>query len=205
MSGQPYCAAALGNRTKLRKKAPLGEPFLHPARTAPRPLPAKLEHLGPQPIQPGRVCLRRHSPSGEAGAPGPNNAYSRGEYGRPATGPGSSTALFCVRCREGGRRMEKSCRLFDLGDKEVIDLQSGARLGYIYDAEIDLETGQIRSFFTPEGLASSACWAGKRMPASPGRMWRKSATTSSWCAACPLCRRCRHPAGAPIAVGSREK
>ena len=45
--------------------------------------------------------------------------------------------------------MEKSCRLFDLGDKEVIDLQSGARLGYIYDAEIDLETGQIRSFFTP--------------------------------------------------------
>ena len=45
--------------------------------------------------------------------------------------------------------MEKSCRLFDLGDKEVIDLQSGARLGYIYDAEIDLETGQIRSIFTP--------------------------------------------------------
>ena len=77
------------------------------------------------------------------------SAYSRGEYGCPATGPGSSPALFCVRCREGGRRMEKSCRLFDLGDKEVIDLQSGARLGYIYDAEIDLETGRIRSFFTP--------------------------------------------------------
>ena len=45
--------------------------------------------------------------------------------------------------------MGKSCRLFELGEKEVIDLGSGARLGYVYDAEIDGETGQIRAFFTP--------------------------------------------------------
>lgn len=45
--------------------------------------------------------------------------------------------------------MEKSCRIFDMGYKEVIDLDSGARLGYVYDAEIDLETGQVKTLFAP--------------------------------------------------------
>ncbi|WP_458861990.1 YlmC/YmxH family sporulation protein [Acidaminobacterium chupaoyuni] len=43
----------------------------------------------------------------------------------------------------------QSCRIFDMGYKEVIDLQSGARLGYVYDAEIDLETGQVNSLIVP--------------------------------------------------------
>lgn len=45
--------------------------------------------------------------------------------------------------------MEKNCRIFDMGYKEVIDLDSGARLGYVYDAEIDLETGQVKTLFAP--------------------------------------------------------
>lgn len=45
--------------------------------------------------------------------------------------------------------MEKSCRIFEMGYKEVIDLESGARLGYIDDAEIDLETGRVKTLFAP--------------------------------------------------------
>ena len=48
----------------------------------------------------------------------------------------------------GGFYME-SCRIFDMGYKEVIDLESGARLGYVYDAQVDLETGRVQSLFVP--------------------------------------------------------
>ena len=37
------------------------------------------------------------------------------------------------------------CRIFDMGYKEVIELRSGAHLGYVYDAEIDMETGQVKA------------------------------------------------------------
>ena len=43
--------------------------------------------------------------------------------------------------------MEQSCRIFDMGYKEVIDLETGARLGYVYDAEIELETGRVKTLF----------------------------------------------------------
>ena len=54
------------------------------------------------------------------------------------------------------------CRIFDMGYKEVIELRSGARLGYVYDAEIDMETGQVKALL---GAGESPpVW-----PAGPGR------------------------------------
>lgn len=43
----------------------------------------------------------------------------------------------------------QSCRIFDMGYKEVIDVESGVRLGYVYDAEIDVETGQVQALYVP--------------------------------------------------------
>lgn len=43
----------------------------------------------------------------------------------------------------------QGCRIFDMGYKEVIDVESGARLGYVYDAEIDVETGQVQALYVP--------------------------------------------------------
>lgn len=40
-------------------------------------------------------------------------------------------------------------RIYDFRQKEVINLSDGARLGYIFDAEINTETGQIESFIIP--------------------------------------------------------
>ena len=42
-----------------------------------------------------------------------------------------------------------SCKLFDMGYKEVINLADGGRLGYVNDAEIDLETGKVIAFIIP--------------------------------------------------------
>ena len=41
------------------------------------------------------------------------------------------------------------CCLSDLRYKEVIDLTTGQRLGYVCDAEIDLEQGKIVSLIVP--------------------------------------------------------
>lgn len=43
----------------------------------------------------------------------------------------------------------QSCRIFDMGYKEVIDVESGVRLGYVYDAEIDVETGRVQALYVP--------------------------------------------------------
>lgn len=40
-------------------------------------------------------------------------------------------------------------RIYDFRQKEVINLSDGARLGYIFDAEINKETGKIESFIIP--------------------------------------------------------
>lgn len=40
-------------------------------------------------------------------------------------------------------------RIYDFRQKEVINLSDGARLGYIFDAEINAETGKIESFIIP--------------------------------------------------------
>ena len=42
--------------------------------------------------------------------------------------------------------MLKSRRMFDMGYKEVINLENGMRMGYISDAEIDIETGHVIGF-----------------------------------------------------------
>ena len=46
----------------------------------------------------------------------------------------------------------KCQRIADLSYKEVIDLQSGQRLGYVRDAEIDPETGQVTALIIPGRL-----------------------------------------------------
>ena len=48
--------------------------------------------------------------------------------------------------------MGKTRRLFELGCKEVVCLTDGTRLGYVRDAEIDLETGRVLSLIIPGRL-----------------------------------------------------
>lgn len=48
--------------------------------------------------------------------------------------------------------MDKICRVYDLGCREVINLQDGARLGYVGDVEVDIETGSVRSIVIPGRL-----------------------------------------------------
>ncbi len=40
-------------------------------------------------------------------------------------------------------------RIYDFRQKEVINLADGARLGYIFDAELDPETGKISALIIP--------------------------------------------------------
>ncbi len=44
---------------------------------------------------------------------------------------------------------EEYMRIYDFRQKEVINLTDGARLGFIFDAEIDAETGKIRALIIP--------------------------------------------------------
>ena len=43
----------------------------------------------------------------------------------------------------------KCQRIADLSYKEVIDLHTGQRLGYVRDAEIDPETGRVTALIIP--------------------------------------------------------
>ena len=45
-------------------------------------------------------------------------------------------------------------RLSDLGCREVIDLDSGARIGAVRDAVIDLQTGRVTAIIVPGWLRS---------------------------------------------------
>ncbi len=47
---------------------------------------------------------------------------------------------------------EQSCRVFDLSYKEVINLHDGARLGYVGDVDIDLESGRVTALIIPGRL-----------------------------------------------------
>lgn len=40
-------------------------------------------------------------------------------------------------------------RIYDFREKEVINLADGARLGYIFDVELDVETGKVISLIIP--------------------------------------------------------
>ena len=48
--------------------------------------------------------------------------------------------------------MNDLCRIFDMGYKEVVDLGSGARLGYLSDVEIDERDGRVVSAVIPGKL-----------------------------------------------------
>ena len=48
--------------------------------------------------------------------------------------------------------MDNVCSLYELGCKEVINLSDGARLGYIRDVDIELDTGKVRSLIIPGKL-----------------------------------------------------
>ena len=48
--------------------------------------------------------------------------------------------------------MENICRIFDMGFKEVINLNDGSRLGYVRDVEIELHTGRLVSIIIPGRL-----------------------------------------------------
>lgn len=43
-------------------------------------------------------------------------------------------------------------RITSLRDKEIIDIRSGSRYGYVGDLEIDLETGKVRALVIPGRL-----------------------------------------------------
>ena len=43
-------------------------------------------------------------------------------------------------------------RIGELCRKEVLDVMDGSRYGYVGDAEIDLETGQVRALVVPGRL-----------------------------------------------------
>lgn len=43
-------------------------------------------------------------------------------------------------------------RVADLQKKEVININDGKRLGFLYDIEVDLETGKIGSIIIPGGF-----------------------------------------------------
>lgn len=49
-----------------------------------------------------------------------------------------------------GENKSRCLTLCELFSKEVVDTATGERLGFINDAEIDVERGIIRCFFVPE-------------------------------------------------------
>ena len=44
------------------------------------------------------------------------------------------------------------CRVSELRYKEIIDVADGSRYGYVGDAEVDLETGQVTQLIVPGPL-----------------------------------------------------
>ena len=48
--------------------------------------------------------------------------------------------------------MNNIYRIYDMGYKEVISLEDGARLGYVSDVEIDIGTGRVQSLVIPGRL-----------------------------------------------------
>ena len=44
------------------------------------------------------------------------------------------------------------CRVSELRYKEMINVTDGSRYGYVGDAEVDLETGQVRALVVPGRL-----------------------------------------------------
>ena len=40
-------------------------------------------------------------------------------------------------------------RISDLHDKEVINIRDGCRIGFVEDAELDLECGEVRALIVP--------------------------------------------------------
>lgn len=53
---------------------------------------------------------------------------------------------------DGSEGEKMDSRIMDLRDKEIIDIRSGCRYGYVGDLEIDLETGRVRALVVPGRL-----------------------------------------------------
>ena len=50
--------------------------------------------------------------------------------------------------REGHNNM-RICSLYELKNKEVVNITDGCRLGFVSDAEIDLDSGRVISLLIP--------------------------------------------------------
>ncbi|MBR5285158.1 MAG: YlmC/YmxH family sporulation protein [Clostridia bacterium] len=48
--------------------------------------------------------------------------------------------------------MENICRVYELGCREVIDVETGSRLGYVGDVEIAVHSGEVRAIVIPGKL-----------------------------------------------------
>ena len=48
--------------------------------------------------------------------------------------------------------MENICRVYELGSREVIDIETGTRLGYVGDVEIAVQSGEVRAVVIPGRL-----------------------------------------------------
>ena len=48
--------------------------------------------------------------------------------------------------------MEIICRVYELGCREVIDIETGTRLGYVGDVEIATRSGEVRAIVIPGRL-----------------------------------------------------
>ena len=48
--------------------------------------------------------------------------------------------------------MQNASRIYDLKHKEIINLHNGMRIGYAYDVEFDIESGNMMSIVIPGEL-----------------------------------------------------
>ena len=72
------------------------------------------------------------------------------------------------------------CRVSELRYKELINVTDGSRYGWVGDAEVDLETGQVRALVVPGRLRLFGLLGRGRTRWCPGRRCAASARTSSW-------------------------
>ena len=65
------------------------------------------------------------------------------------------------------------CRVSELRYKEMINVTDGSRYGYVGDAEVDLETGQVRALVVPGRLRFFGLLGGEVYWVGPGEAVRR--------------------------------
>ena len=63
------------------------------------------------------------------------------------------------------------CRLSDLRDKEVVNINNGSCMGCVSDVELDTCSARVTAI---------VCWAGMRIPLSAGARSSASGRTPFW-------------------------